>query len=266
MRSLYKKEFLNTIRFLSIVSIIFLTFVEVKNKTRIPLIENNISINYHSLQSLIENGIVIILGILLVFYPYRLEYMAIASFIYCLECLVFEVRNPMGICMFFLGIVILYIRGFFIKYTINKLIISIIVLLGLLFSRLHFGMGIFLDTITENIGYILVLSILVFLIVQFHQSKLDSIRIKTLNLAEYPLLNETDILLLQKVLENKQYKIISAELLRSEGTIRNRLNKIYDILGVMDRTGFITTYTGYKIVFDKDKKELKQLSTIKKKK
>lgn len=40
---------------------------------------------------------------------------------------------------------------------------------------------------------------------------------------------------------------------RSEGTIRNRLNKIYDVLGVMDRKGFIMTYFGYDIVFEEIK-------------
>ena len=46
------------------------------------------------------------------------------------------------------------------------------------------------------------------------------------------------------------YKIIAAEVFRAEGTIRNRLNKVYDILGVMDRMGFISTYMGCKIVFE----------------
>ena len=74
---------------------------------------------------------------------------------------------------------------------------------------------------------------------------------KTLNLAEYPGLNETDVVLLQLVLENEQYKNIARSVYKAPGTIRNRLNKIYDILGVMDRMGLISTYLGYEIVFEK---------------
>ena len=54
-----------------------------------------------------------------------------------------------------------------------------------------------------------------------------------------------------KVLENEQYKNIARTVYKAPGTIRNRLNKIYDILGVMDRMGFISTYLGYEIVFEK---------------
>ena len=72
---------------------------------------------------------------------------------------------------------------------------------------------------------------------------------KTLNLAEYPGLNETDVVLLQLVLENEQYKNIARAVYKAPGTVRNRLNKIYDILGVMDRMGFISTYMGYEIIF-----------------
>ncbi|MBO7597412.1 MAG: hypothetical protein J6T70_10260, partial [Bacteroidales bacterium] len=43
------------------------------------------------------------------------------------------------------------------------------------------------------------------------------------------------------------------------GTIRNRLNKVYDILGVMDRMGFISTYMGCNIIFEnfENKKTIK---------
>ena len=51
------------------------------------------------------------------------------------------------------------------------------------------------------------------------------------------------------------YKVIALDVSRSEGTIRNRLNMIYDVLGVMDRMGFISTYMGYEIVFKDEKKK-----------
>ena len=156
----------------------------------------------------------------------------------------------MGFCMYFLGIVTLYIRGFFIFKKKLKMICSTVVLVIMILLRLHFGIEIFLNTLPECIAYPLVLGIPLLLLKNYHQSINDSNTVKILNLAEYQGLTKHDIPLLQKVLENKQYKVISAELSRTEGTVRNRLNKIYDILGVMDKTGFITTFTGYEIVFE----------------
>ena len=44
--------------------------------------------------------------------------------------------------------------------------------------------------------------------------------------------------------------MIAIDFNQKEGSIRNRLNKIYDILGVADRIGFLTTYTGFQIVYE----------------
>lgn len=264
--SFYEKEFLFVIRIISIICVVFLSIVELENIHNYPIITLENSINYFSVLTAIENISVVILFILLIVYPHRLEFLSISSFIYSFECIVFEENNPMGFCMFFLGMVALYIRGFFVFKEKLKMITSTIILLCMIILRLHFGKQFFFNTLSENIAYPLVLGITLLLLKKNSQSIRDSITNRILNLADYPSLNENDVPLLQKVLENKQYKIISAELFRTEGTIRNRLNKIYDILGVMDKTGFITTYAGYDIVFDKDKKDWNQLSSIKKKK
>ncbi|MBO4533966.1 MAG: hypothetical protein J5726_09795 [Treponema sp.] len=106
--------------------------------------------------------------------------------------------------------------------------------------------------IIEKTGYTLVLSLILFLLITHnHFSKAESQGTqKILNLAIYPGLTESDVVLLQKVLENEQYKNIARAVYKAPGTIRNRLNKIYDLLGVMDRMGFISTYLGYEIIFE----------------
>ena len=50
-------------------------------------------------------------------------------------------------------------------------------------------------------------------------------------------------------LNNMQYKVIASELNKKEGTVRNRLNKIYDVLGVYDKMGFISKYHGCDITY-----------------
>ncbi|MBQ2080281.1 MAG: hypothetical protein II461_00775, partial [Treponema sp.] len=72
---------------------------------------------------------------------------------------------------------------------------------------------------------------------------------KILNIAKYEGLKESNTEMLRRVLDNQQYKVVAIDLQKSEGTIRNRLNKVYDILGVADRVGFITTFTGYELIY-----------------
>ena len=121
-------------------------------------------------------------------------------------------------------------------------------------TKIHFGINNFIEQILYQLGYTLVLGIiflLFILTIQYQKTPKKNVS-KILNLADYLGLVKNDVLLLQEVLDKKQYKEIAIDLYRAEGTVRNRLNKIYDILGVMDRMGFISTYMGYEIVFQKD--------------
>lgn len=246
----YKKEFLTIVRLLSVILIIFLTFIEIKISYTFLHSKFDTKENATFLLTFIENILSLIFLISLTLYPYKLEFLAIASFIYSIQCIVFETNNPMGLCMYFLGMVVLYVRGFFIRKSKQKKIGAIIFLVLLFLFRLHFGIEIFLNTILDNIAYFLVIGVSIFLLMKFHHSQKEVVSEKTLNLADFPGLNQKDVNLLQKVLENKQYKEIAFELKRSEGTIRNRLNKVYDLLGVMDKIGFITIYSNCKIIYE----------------
>lgn len=62
--------------------------------------------------------------------------------------------------MYFLGMVVLYVRGFFIRKSKQKKIEAIIFLVLLFLFRLHFGIEIFLNTILDNIAYFLVIGVM----------------------------------------------------------------------------------------------------------
>lgn len=96
--------------------------------------------------------------------------------------------------------------------------------------------------------------ITIFLLVKYEDKK-NNIKKENniLNIASFSGTKETDVILLEKVLQGHQYKNIAFETQRAEGTVRNRLNKLYDILGVYDRTGFVSLYYGYDITFDSKK-------------
>ena len=248
-----EKKFLLGIRIVSILCALFLTGIEVSNQIEIPIFSDN-TVNYHSLLRLVGNSFVIILSALLALYPQKLGFITAASFYYAFVGTVFEINNPMGICMFFLGISVLYIRGEFFINTKRRIFLIILFYIAIILSELRFGIKVFFNELLFKTAYTIVLGIPTFLFietVEYHRNpRIENSKI--LNLANYHGLVKNDILLLKEVLEKKQYKEIAMDLYRAEGTVRNRLNKIYDILGVMDRMGFISTYMGYEIVFQSD--------------
>ena len=254
---LFKKEVLLGIRIFSTICAIFLFIVEIHNEIIRPAFTTEGAIDFWALRSHIGNLIVIIFCILLALNPYKLEFLAISSFYYSFMGIIFELDNPMGICMFFLGITVLYVRGFFLTEKKKKVTALCLLYIVMILSGIHFGFTVFLDSLINKIAYTLVLSIIFFLLVACNykiESSVDK-STKILNLSIYPELVQNDVSLLQKVLENKQYKVIALETSKAEGTVRNRLNKIYDVLGVMDRMGFISTYMGYEIVFEENENE-----------
>lgn len=258
---IYEKPFLKAMRIFACVSaglLIVVTSVRIYNS----FITKQVDLSPNNTLGISENIISIVLFYLIILQPQKIEYLAIVSFIHSFQCLILNFNNPMGILMYGLGISVFYVRGLFIKKTKTKIIISVIVYICLFLGGILYGLLVlkipvdsqeYYYAIVGKLGYTLVLSIILFLLIIHNHSFMAEIRAqdKILNLAEYSGLVETDIVLLQKVLENEQYKNIARTVYKAPGTVRNRLNKVYDILGVMDRMGFISTYMGYEIVFEK---------------
>ena len=255
---IYEKPFLTAMRIFACVAsvlLIVVTSLRIYN----TFFTKQTPTDFRNISGITENLVAIVLFYLMIVHPQKIEYLAIGSFMYAFACLALEFNNPMGILMYGLGISVFYVRGLFIHKTRQKAIIAIIVYIcllcgGFLYSLLLHETADYFDAILEKTGYTLVLSIIIFLLITYnHFIKAESQDTpKILNLAEIPGLVETDVVLLQKVLENEQYKNIARAVYKAPGTVRNRLNKIYDLLGVMDRMGFISTYLGYEIVFAKE--------------
>lgn len=260
MRNLFlKKEFLLIVRIISIMAIILLSIGEYRNIIFFPVINENGKIVFSEFRIFLENVLSIILFFFLILNPQKLELIALGSFMYAINCTAFNTNIIMGFMMYVLGNAVLYVRGYYLKRTKTKITISItLYMLVFLISEILQNQENIINDIINVLGYLIVLGTIIVLIVGYSYVP-DGEEKKTLNLAVYTDLLETDVPLLKKVLENKQYKIIASEVFRAEGTIRNRLNKVYDILGVMDRMGFISTYMGCNIIFEnfENKKTIK---------
>ena len=251
MKKKLEKKYLTNIRILSILAIVLLVLVELYN---IYLSPNRVTFSPRSTVSDCENILSIVLFTILIIYPQKIEFFSFISFYYSIDIIVSEKNNPMGIIMYFLGISVLYARGFFIKKKSLKLIFIFILLFVLIFINTTFNKTQFCSFILDTCAYLFLLTLIIFF-VQFGYANNESSSHKVLNLAEFSGLKEEDIPLLQGVLDNKQYKLIASELKKTEGTIRNRLNRIYDILQVWDKQGFIACYYDCKIVFKEIKNE-----------
>ena len=108
---LLNKKVLLGIRIFAIVCAVFLTIVEITNQIEDFLHDETIFVCFDSLYRTIANITVIVLSILLAIKPHKLGFLAVCSFHYAIECTVFEFHNPMGTCMLFLGLSVLYFRG-----------------------------------------------------------------------------------------------------------------------------------------------------------
>lgn len=247
MSLLFTNKVYKIIKLISLSGISLLLFTEIYNLFLSPskLIEcyNSSRIIYVN----IENFIFIIAFLFLYLFPQKLELLSLMSFWYSIDIFIFDSNNYLGILMYFLGFTLLYVRGYFLKRKKIKILFFhfIFVILIILHSLLNSNN--WLGYVIDCLAYIFILCL-----ISIFQNITTSQKIasyKTLNLAEYSSLKESDVQLLEAVLDNKQYKVIAIESKKTEGAIRNRLNRIYDILDVFDKQGFLASYYGCQIVY-----------------
>lgn len=195
------------------------------------------------------NFISIIFIILAAIFPKKLGFISIPCFIYAVMILVFEPDNQMGSFMFLLGIEILHIRGYFIKKKFLKNSIAFGIYLLLVLTELQFGFSTFLVYLLNKIAYLIIMFANLFCCIFYYHFFYEKKSDKSLNLTEYPELNSRDSEWLIMIQNHKTYKEIASTYNITEGTVRNRMNKIYKILEVGDKQGFRNLYSEYKISF-----------------
>lgn len=195
------------------------------------------------------NFISIIFIILAAIFPKKLGFISVPCFIYAVIILVFEPDNQMGSFMFLLGIEILHIRGYFIKKKFLKNSIAFGIYLLLVLTELQFGFSNFLGYLLNKIAYLIIMFANLFCCIFYYHFFYEKKSAKSLNLKEYPELNSRDSEWLIMIQNHKTYKEIASTYNITEGTVRNRMNKIYKILEVGDKQGFKNIYSEYKISF-----------------
>lgn len=252
----YSKKILLTIKVFSVIAVFILICASLSLLLRKTNLFTSKNLSAFSIITLITNLTGIVCFSILFFRPEKFGLIAIMAFIYAVIIFINEPNNLMGMPMAFLCFDILCVRNFFNKNKKIKIFLFWFILFALLFTQIRFKRSIFIESFLNAVACFFVLAASQF----FYKEKIiielnKTLSNRTLNLFDFPGTKAEDIPLLEFVLENKQYKEIAKLVFRAEGTVRNRLNKLYDILGVADRIGFISTYFGYKVIFEEYKIE-----------
>lgn len=209
-----------------------------------------------------SNILAIVLFVLVFFIPGRVEFLAIISFVYTVGIIGFEEEylNVMGLFMYYLTVIFLLVRGFYYDFKKLKITVSVIIIVGLLVSRLRFGVSVFINSVKEFAGYTLVLTCILYFFYEYLKNNTplkDQKRI--LDLSEYDenQLSQMDKEWIELVLTNEKYETIARKYNYSLGHVKNRMHYIYATIKVLDRIDLFSKYAGCIVV--KTKEELEAL-------
>ena len=205
-----------------------------------------------SVFSFLLNFLLIVFSAILIKYPQKLFLIGIEALAYSLTMSIFDSEAMMSLLMLCVTFSTLLLRGNFNNNKKKILLTFIILYLFELLIPLRQGFEIFLNVFFQKIGTSILIAIIGFFSFEYCKQifSKESSNEKILNIAKFKDLDRSDMYLLQQVLDNKKYKEIAHSIHGSEGALRNKLSKIYKILEVGDRVGFLTIYSGYELVYN----------------
>ena len=250
MKTIYTKKFQICLRFISIIASILLAFID------FVILKNYIMGLQVDIYTFFTNAITLLLFIYLAFFPTKLEVLSISCLIQCFCCFYFDVGNTMGILMYFLGVSILYSRGFYIKKAnLKKILTGIIFCTLITFSLLKSRENALLFFVIF-FGYTFVCLLIIFFIRSYFFDVAENESLKILNLYHYKGLTNRDAQWLNMILEKTKYSAIAINDNMSIGAVKNRIGYIFNVLEVGDKIGFMNKYYGYKIIYVNPKEVL----------
>ncbi|SEQ53076.1 hypothetical protein SAMN04487977_105124 [Treponema bryantii] len=255
-RSVYSKEVLLVVRYISLATLILLSYTTIK-KLYI-CINSNFYASFDFQEKITEifgfinNIIVIIFAGILIKHPQRFFLIGIGSLSYSIPLSIINSEPYMSLLMLFVAFSTGFLRLNTNKQKLQYVVLFILIYIFEFFFPLTQGFDCFREYALVKIAITLLLFIIIFFFFEFakQQGVKEGVKDKVLNLAKYKGLDRSDMYLLQQILDNKKYKEIAQKLHGSEGALRNKLSKIYKILEVGDRTGFLSIYSGYELIYE----------------
>lgn len=250
-KPLYSTKIKNIIKIISL----FASFILIISNTT-KLIQFGFSgllKNIYEIISFIENIIIIVLFVLVIFHPEKIAIFSLISFYYGVSILIYEPKNNISILMYCLSILSLYARGWFNKKRRIKNITAIVILFGAILSEIRFGINIFIPAFINHLAYLFTFYCCMFFLYAYIQDFFETIAMnKKLDIQNYPKLKERDAEWLIKILNGEKYEKISIEYNMSLGSVKNRFKIIFDELKVGDKQGFINKFSDFEICYGEE--------------
>ena len=247
------KRFKKIYRIIGIFGIILLTVSTISKLIHFCLYgftETQTEIEFYA--SLLVNTISIILFILIVIKPERLEFCSIISFVYMIEILVLNCHNIMSVLMAILCIITLNIRGFFIRKKTLKISLFVLSYLVALLTEIRFSFTSFFETFMMNLGAFFVLTVCALMVQkQFELIKNQSIS-QILDLTKYEDLSDQDKEIIRHIKEGQKYDWIAGYLKISTPTLKRYVKRIFEIIDVIDLIDFHAKYSATTIIYTKE--------------
>ncbi len=200
---------------------------------------------------LITGPLSIIVLALVIRTPERLALFVPPLIFYSITNAIGNANPAFSIVFLELSAVLLWIRGFFNCHKAIKITGLILFYLITLLLYLRSGWTFFVTQLLDILQILLITCCIIYIIYEYMKAQAQTIKDKTLNIADYPETTERDAKWLTLVQQGVKYEAIAIDYELTLGTVQNRLNKIYHILETGDRIGFLSIYSNAKIVYQK---------------
>ena len=194
----------------------------------------------------------IVLFLLIILKPERCEFFALISIIYTFEILIVNVSNLISVFMAILAIVVLVMRGFFIKKKYLKIAILAILYIGALCTEIRFGLVDFITSLLNNIAAFFI-SAIIFLFIQKYLASITSrYEPRILDLTKYKDLTALDKEIIKLLKEGQKYEWIAGNQGIATSTLKKHVKRIFEILDVADLVEFHAQFGGIEIIYTEE--------------
>lgn len=246
--SSYSKKSIRIWRYIALIAFFVLTFRQFYSFFfNIPIKQANPLDIFPPITYSILNYIGIFFLIILIFRPIRIDFYGIFAFLYSIVLLIDGCFSMTGILLYCLAVTVLYFRGFYKTVTKAKIILTVAFFLLLSSFGIRYGIKPFFRAFFSSFEYLFLTSIILYIV--FEKSALEKNFFSTpvLDLSQFSELTNRDKEWIKLVLTETKYITIANKYNCCEGLVKNRMRKIYKILGVADRLSFMATYSKFNI-------------------
>ncbi len=192
----------------------------------------------------------ILLLLVLLILPYRVELLSVVSFIFSvyllLTCPLFE--KPASILLYALSSAILFSRGYYRNFKTIKIFFTVTLFAGLFATQLHYGMTSFCKSVFTLVWHLAGCFLILFFYYLYLRNQGKARIEKILDLSQFTELTERDKEWLHLVQKETKYDTIASQYNVTTGTVKNRMHLIFEIIGVPDRIGFLAIYGGFELL------------------